>query len=85
MIAAPNNSHNFISLHLKGESGSTITYIINFFNSVEADFLNHQRVDLVCGGLDTISTIIINDVVIANTSNMFRRYVFNVGKVLKVC
>jgi hypothetical protein len=35
-------------------------------------------------GLDTIAVVTLNDVVIGNASNMFRRYVFNVTELLKV-
>lgn len=34
-----------------------------------------QRVSLVFDGVDTVSTISLNDVIVGTTDNMFRRYV----------
>eukprot|EP00898_Chlorokybus_atmophyticus_P005444 jgi/Chlat1/5900/Chrsp4S06244 len=50
---------------------------------VPALTLNHAAVDLVCDGIDTISTVYINDVYIGSTDNMFRRYIFDVKKHLQ--
>lgn len=41
-------------------------------------------VDLVLHGVDTIANISINDHVLGTTNNMFDRYVFSVGKYMKV-
>ncbi|MDF1567604.1 MAG: hypothetical protein RQ801_10060 [Spirochaetaceae bacterium] len=50
---------------------------------VDASLLSHDRVELVCGGLDTLAAIRINDKLIEHTDNMFRRYQFDVRQVLK--
>lgn len=52
--------------------------------TVDADLLNYIQVNLVFEGIDTIAQIILNDVFIANTSNMFLRYIIDVKDSLKV-
>ncbi|XP_056422453.1 beta-mannosidase isoform X2 [Hyla sarda] len=42
-----------------------------------------QKVNLVCEGIDTISTIVLNNVSIAKTQNMFSRYTVDISKVVK--
>ncbi|KAM4052385.1 beta-mannosidase isoform 2-T2 [Anomaloglossus baeobatrachus] len=42
-----------------------------------------QKVNLVCDGIDTISTIILNTVTIAKTQNMFSRYTLDITKIIK--
>ncbi|HKJ33182.1 MAG TPA: glycoside hydrolase family 2 protein [Balneolales bacterium] len=50
---------------------------------VSNEILNKDNVQLICHGLDTLSTIWINDQKVANTDNMFRTYVLDVKKYLK--
>lgn len=54
------------------------------FHSVTSDLVNGQRVNLVAEGIDTVSQVEINGVVIGETNNQFVRYVFDVKKHLKV-
>ena len=51
--------------------------------TVVAEVLEHERVMLVCHGLDTLATIRVNGKEIARTDNMFRRYEFDVKAALK--
>lgn len=44
---------------------------------------NWQKVILVCEGIDTISTIVLNTIPIAKTQNMFNRYTVDVTKIIK--
>lgn len=46
--------------------------------------LNNEAVNLVCEGVDTISKIYINNVLIGTTDNMFIKYKFNIKPLLKV-
>ena len=50
---------------------------------VDEAFLRSRRVDLVCEGLDTYATIMINSTVIAKTANMFIGFRFEVGQYLR--
>ncbi|MGJ6969352.1 glycoside hydrolase family 2 protein [Streptosporangium sp. G11] len=43
----------------------------------------HERVDLVCDGLDTVATVLLNGVEIGTTANMHRSYRFSVRDVLQ--
>jgi len=45
---------------------------------VTRELLSHDRILLVCHGLDTIAAIYLNGRVIAETNNMHRKYVFDV-------
>jgi len=51
---------------------------------VDADFLGHKAIDLVAGGLDTVARVYLNDILVLESNNMFRRYVREVSKILKV-
>jgi beta-mannosidase len=50
---------------------------------VDDGLLNHNTVNLVFEGLDTFSTILINNVEIGTSQNMFVRYIFDVKEVLQ--
>ena len=50
---------------------------------ITGDLLKHDRVFLYCDGLDTLTEIKINDKLIARTSNMHRRYEFDVKDILQ--
>jgi beta-mannosidase len=43
----------------------------------------HDRVDLVCDGLDTVGTITVNGVEVGSTANMHRTYRFDVADALR--
>ncbi len=45
--------------------------------TVDVDPRGHERVDLVCDGLDTVSTITVDGVTVGTTRNMHRRYRFD--------
>src|SRR5688572_3090061 len=44
---------------------------------------DHERIDLVCDGLDTVATIVLNGSEVARTQNMYRGYRFDVRQLLK--
>src|SRR3954467_3094594 len=41
---------------------------------LDPTMLDHERIDLVCDGLDTVATIVLNGTEIARTQNMHRSY-----------
>ncbi|XP_069782178.1 beta-mannosidase isoform X2 [Narcine bancroftii] len=47
------------------------------------DMRTLKRVNLVCDGLDTVATILINNVTLGTSNNMFRRYTFDCTNVIK--
>lgn len=49
----------------------------------DPNLFDHERIDLVCDGLDTVATIVLNGSVVARTENMHRGYRFDVRKLLK--
>ncbi|KKK06837.1 glycoside hydrolase family 2 protein [Micromonospora sp. HK10] len=44
---------------------------------------DHERVDLVCAGLDTVATVAVNGVEVGRTENQHRGYRFPVGALLR--
>ncbi|AEB43350.1 beta-mannosidase [Micromonospora maris AB-18-032] len=44
---------------------------------------SHQRLDLVCAGLDTVATVAVNGVEVGRTENMHRGYRFDVTSLLQ--
>lgn len=52
--------------------------------TVTQDLLNHNGVYLVLHGVDTVSSIYINNVLVGTTNNMFVRYKFNIKNVLRI-
>ncbi|MEV1014005.1 glycoside hydrolase family 2 protein [Micromonospora sp. NPDC049801] len=44
---------------------------------------DHDRIDLVCGGLDTVATVSVNGVEVGRTENMHRGYRFDVRALLR--
>ncbi|TBL41495.1 glycoside hydrolase family 2 protein [Verrucosispora sp. SN26_14.1] len=44
---------------------------------------DHQRLDLVCAGLDTVATITLNGVEVGRTANMHRAYRFDLTSLLR--
>ena len=49
--------------------------------SIDVDPRGHERVDLVCDGLDTVAELALDGVPIATTRNMHRRYRFDLRQV----
>ena len=54
------------------------------FALVSEALLQKQEILLVCEGLDTVSTVYINDKEVGKSVNMFVRYIFDVKHALKV-
>lgn len=50
---------------------------------VSEDFLENKKVELCCEGLDTLTEIYINEVLIGKTDNMFRLYELDIKKALR--
>lgn len=46
--------------------------------------MEYENVNLVLDGVDTFADIVLNNVTIGSTTNMFVRYVFDVKDILKV-
>ncbi|XP_055490764.1 LOW QUALITY PROTEIN: beta-mannosidase [Leucoraja erinacea] len=57
------------------------TYTRTF--TLPPDVRKWKRVNLVCDGLDTVATILLNNVTLGTASNMFRRYTFDSTDVIK--
>ncbi|XP_070973400.1 beta-mannosidase-like isoform X2 [Oncorhynchus clarkii lewisi] len=57
------------------------TYTTTF--SASTELRAKQRVQLVFEGVDTVASISLNGVVVGKTDNMFRRYDFSVGQLLR--
>ncbi|CAG2174214.1 unnamed protein product [Oppiella nova] len=51
--------------------------------NVESNILNKKNVNLLANGIDTVSSVYINDQLIGKTYNQYIRYVFDVKNVLK--
>ena len=51
--------------------------------AVDSSLLSKQSVHLVAHGIDTISTVYVNDKVVGKTDNQFIRYKFDVKNILK--
>ncbi|MGB7156971.1 MAG: glycoside hydrolase family 2 TIM barrel-domain containing protein [Tepidisphaeraceae bacterium] len=49
----------------------------------DARLFDHERIDLVCDGLDTVATIVLNGQDVAQTQNMHRGYRFDVRSLLR--
>jgi beta-mannosidase len=56
-------------------------YCTNF--TADPKLFEHERIDLVCDGLDTVATILLNGSEIARTQNMHRGYRFDVRPALR--
>lgn len=57
------------------------TYYTTF--TVDDDLLEKENINILFEGLDTVATVVINDVEVGKSQNMFVRYVFDVKNVLK--
>ncbi len=51
--------------------------------STRSDLLNHERVFLVCAGLDTLAEVVLNGQPLGQTDNMFRQYRWEVKSLLR--
>lgn len=52
--------------------------------TVTADILKYRAVVLVCDGLDTVSTVVVNNKTVGKSVNMFVRYVYDIKSFLVV-
>ena len=50
--------------------------------AIAGELLGHERVDLVCAGLDTVASVSLNGHDVGRTANMHRSYRFDVGALL---
>nr|AEE61968.1 unknown [Dendroctonus ponderosae] len=57
------------------------TYALNF--TIDPTLLEYENVNLVFDGVDTFADIVLNNVTVGSTTNMFVRYVFDVKDILK--
>ncbi|MBB5325731.1 beta-mannosidase [Anoxybacillus tepidamans] len=62
---------------------SSKNYVYSREFIIDEEMLNRDKVVLVCEGIDTISTILLNDTWVSNTNNMHSRYEFDVKPLLK--
>ena len=53
------------------------------FFAVNSTLLSKKSVNLVAQGIDTVSTVYINDKIVGQTNNQFVRYRFDIKSVLK--
>lgn len=51
---------------------------------VDPTLLDFEHVNLVFDGVDTFADVVLNDVIIGATENMFVRYIYDVKDILKV-
>lgn len=51
--------------------------------AVPADLLAEERIFLVCDGLDTLATVVLNGQILGQTDNMFRQYRWDVKPILQ--
>ncbi|XP_078057374.1 beta-mannosidase isoform X3 [Mustelus asterias] len=51
--------------------------------SLPSDFSKWKRVNVVCDGLDTVATILINNITVGTSNNMFRQYTFDSTDVIR--
>lgn len=79
MIPDPAVDRNELEIQWVGECDWT--YRRRFV--IPQALLEHQRVELVCDGLDTIAEVAMNGRAIGSTANMFRPHRFDVGAMVK--
>ncbi|GCB78634.1 hypothetical protein scyTo_0018638 [Scyliorhinus torazame] len=51
--------------------------------TLPSDVSKWKRVNLVCDGLDTVATILINNITVGTSNNMFSRYTFDATDVIR--
>jgi beta-mannosidase len=79
LIPDPYRDFNEHQLQWIGETDWQYTLVFE----ANDELFEHERIDLVCDGLDTVATIELNGQHIAKTENMFRGYRFDVRGALK--
>src|SRR3712207_4977892 len=67
-IPDPYRNHNEFAVRWMGHTDWE--YRTTF--EAEPQLFDHERIDLVCDGLDTVATIVLNDQHVAQTQNMHR-------------
>ncbi|MFW6234442.1 MAG: glycosyl hydrolase 2 galactose-binding domain-containing protein, partial [Spirochaetota bacterium] len=50
---------------------------------ITSDFLNADRIELICEGLDTLASIEVNGTLVAKTQNAFHTHTFELASLLK--
>jgi beta-mannosidase len=78
-IPAPNYRNNNDSVQWAAER----SWIYERTFDVPAEQLARKYIELVCEGLDTFATVMLNGVTVASTNNMFRTWVIDVKIALK--
>ena len=73
-----------IRIWIKGHYPCAAVHFCFFILSVTADLLQYNTIMLVCDGLDTVSTVYINNKSVGASDNMFVRYSFNIKQYLQV-
>jgi beta-mannosidase len=58
-------------------------HLVLISKTVDASLLSKESVHLVAKGIDTVSSVYINDKLIGTTDNMFVRYKFDIKQFLK--
>ena len=56
---------------------------LSIFCQVSEEAASKERMVLVCDGLDTVASILINGKLVGKTSNMFHRYIFDVKNAIE--
>ncbi len=79
LIPDPYRDFNEHKLQWIGETDWQYTLVFE----ANDELFKHERIDLVCDGLDTVATIELNGQHIAKTQNMFRGYRFDIRGALK--
>lgn len=69
-------------VELRNISWTNWTFSRNF--SVDASFQSYRGIILIANGIDSVSSVYLNDKLIGATDNMFRRYVFDVASYINV-
>ncbi len=59
-------------------------WIYRYSFSCSSELLAEEKIFLVCDGLDTLATVVLNGYEMGHTDNMFRRYEWEVGPYLDV-
>ena len=72
----------FNDVEYKWVARSNWSYYTTF--EVREALTDYYTINLVLEGVDTFSTILINDVEVGTTQNMFVKYIFNITEQIKV-
>src|SRR5439155_20700643 len=77
----PDPYRDFNELKLRWIGHTDWQYRTTF--AADGKLFDHERIDLVCDGLDTVARIELNGTLIGETRNMHRGYRFNVRTALR--